>query len=849
MEKITYIFLFIIIILSIINIYFYEAEKELLYLNLTKEKDINFGALAHPINITFDYLYLPENKSYKYLNELIKMLENAKNILSNLILSTNNKYITNGKNISVYYNDKLLNIEKHNIITDIIIIPMIKKFIIRKINITFEADILQEYITKKIPPVGAFLYINDKTNFEQIFNDKNSKQIFLLKSLRALTDCIGLSLKYIIKSKKPKNNFFSTPIYLLTNSYSYKSILKLYNFIEKPIPQHKASINGEFYRGYWDKDSIVKDFRNEEINLNSDLSEVSMNLFNDMDNYLIADCDFHKYYYNNICYRADQKCMSKKEVRSLYLNFGINIEKENEIICYLSNTDNLKNNQCGIKYGHLLQDNVNFCPIFKKLSNKNPGIKEYEIPELKDIKNQTLNLLKPSEKCKNIFPRTIFFNYGNKTDIVKENISTETITFNATDKKYFVTYLTESEHYFNEYIDLFKSNGLIRSYYHNRIHNLFIKNFLEKELMGEIGLNKYQRVFQFSGNNIYYKKDELYSNYLYMKKVFPDSFNYMPLTYIYPKDKEIINVKFTNYEVNISDLWIVKPVDFCSGKGVHLFESLEKENNKKYIISKYIHHPHLIRGRKYDLRLYVLVTGFKPLRIYFNKDGLVRIAASKYSLNKNSINNKYIHLTNTAVNYDSKDYVYPKDVNDENANKWNLNTYKNYLKKQNIDVNSLFNKIKDIIIKAVISGERKIVNKISELNVANQSMFNLFGFDILIDHNSEPILLEINTKPFMYIYDRMDKIIKTNLFIDVLNIIGITPFSHEKNYKSFDRDIFYKNKILENVDYALCEISRPKGDFELIFPLKKNIRYYKKFFLIKPNEENILFWEEILKNE
>ena len=66
-------------------------------------------------------------------------------------------------------------------------------------------------------------------------------------------------------------------------------------------------------------------------------------------------------------------------------------------------------------------------------------------------------------------------------------------------------------------------------------------------------------------------------------------------------------------------------------------------------------------------------------------------------------------------------------------------------------------------------------------------MFNLFGFDILINDNLNPILLEVNTRPFMHIYDCMDKIIKTNLFIDALNIIGITPFSHERKYKSFTR--------------------------------------------------------------
>ena len=117
-------------------------------------------------------------------------------------------------------------------------------------------------------------------------------------------------------------------------------------------------------------------------------------------------------------------------------------------------------------------------------------------------------------------------------------------------------------------------------------------------------------------------------------------------------------------------------------------------------ITKYIRNINLIYNKKYDLRLYVLITGLKPLRIYFNRQGLVRIAAAEYSLNISSINNNFMHLTNTDINKHNKNYVYPKHANDECANIWNITTYQNYLNKNNTDWNSICNKIKDIIIKS-----------------------------------------------------------------------------------------------------------------------------------------------------
>lgn len=49
-------------------------------------------------------------------------------------------------------------------------------------------------------------------------------------------------------------------------------------------------------------------------------------------------------------------------------------------------------------------------------------------------------------------------------------------------------------------------------------------------------------------------------------------------------------------------------------------------------VRRYLHKPYLISGSKFDLRIYVYVTCYDPLRIYLFSDGLVRFASCKYVL-------------------------------------------------------------------------------------------------------------------------------------------------------------------------------------------------------------------------
>ena len=807
--------------------------------------------LYHPLQLHLDFSNLPKNKNSKSLQLLLK--ESSK-ILSKLIYTSNTKKINFSKKENLTCKKDISFKPISNSDIDIIIFPFFEKL---KKNQKFKIEFCSSH-KNKMPSV-LILNINQKLNFVLKKNKEDEKYKMILNLLQILSDCLGLDKYYLKKKKFFRNNFFETPFYLLSlNSTSFNSIQKLYNLTGEKIPEKNISKNGNFYLLKWDKNFIVKDFRNEKIEIKGDISESSMNLFNDIEFYSLNKFDYEYIIdsNNNInkrCLRVDQKCLNVTQLQNYYINYGLNQFKNNEIVCYLSNSENIKLNQCGIQYSYLIEEKLDFCPLIKKAIS-NPKIKNNQIPDLIYYHNQTLNLLTPSSKCRKPSPRTIFFKSFNNDKNLSNIYNIETITLNEKQKQFFVTYLTSDEIYFQNFVNILEKNGIIRSYYQNNEHNLYIKTFnqdffIKNNKNGKY-FNDFQKSYHFMGVETFFFKDLLYSNYMKMKEYFLE-YNYMPETYEYPKDESQIRKMFTNYELNLDNLWIVKPTNLCSGTGIHIFKSLqeeEKKGMKHFLISKYLENPHLINGKKYDLRIYVLITGFQPLRIYLYQEGLIRIAADEYKLNMNSINNKYSHLTNTAINVKNKKYKNPKNDTDESANKWNLNTYRKYLKKQNINIELLFDKIKDIIIKTLISGHKDIIKTTQNLKLNDINMFNLFGFDIFVNDKLDPFLLEVNTRPFLHEYNKYDKIIKSNLFVDSLNIVGMTLFSHNKKHINFDKVVNYANNEKKRVDDALCELTRPRGDYELIFPLKNNIDKYSKYFFYDKGNENEMFWKEIIKD-
>jgi hypothetical protein len=441
-------------------------------------------------------------------------------------------------------------------------------------------------------------------------------------------------------------------------------------------------------------------------------------------------------------------------------------------------------------------------------------------------------------------------------------------------------------------------------------------------------LSKHQKFNHFPCTYQLGRKDNLFKHFKYFKKLSPDLFNYIPSSYILPMD--IDNFE-SELKKNKKTVWIVKPVNMSRGRGIRLicgesdyqkiYNNSKKTKNKNnsnennlILISRYLDKPHLLNNKKYDLRIYVLVGSFTPLKIYLYYNGLVRFATEDYE--KGNYSNVFIHLTNYSINKKNPNYksnqknnkeiddleeIDEENEQEDDSSKWSLVEYKNYFKKDMNIFEKIWKQIEDIVIKTMLT---VIEDNCRELSGnKNNNLFELYGFDIFIDESYRAWLLEVNVNPSLHCTSPLDLSIKTDLIIDIFNLVGIPPYNHNnnediynfsneknnkennnkitemklplinKNNKGESNLINMKQKIEKNYNpndlrgkipeynheyykkmiktFQEEKMRAETTGFSLIFPKKENIEYYanilsKNNFV---NDANVVLWEHLLNNE
>ena len=704
--------------------------------------------------------------------------------------------------------------------------------------------------------------------------EENSKNEFQIIVIREILKILGFR-KEFFKQFFARNNFDEIPSYLIENSKSFQSYKKFLNLTGKNYEDNEFNPNTRFYRTFWSDKYGIRDIMSETIFGDMAITEITVNQLNELYLYTVNKCDIFKYQagfgQGFSCVRPQQDCIDINDLQNYFLEY--NIYNNYNVKCYLNTKENIKNRQCGIIYGNLVNKKLEyrFCPSYKQIKDTSLYLSMTPIPELDAYPSQTIKLIKNSKSCPSGYPRSIFFSvpssifdeFKKQTNIkelineinnINKDVQYDEITLSKKDKKYFVTYEAYDDYYSRESVwKVIQNSGVIRSFSHFNTHNLLIKN-PDKEELGEMGMiPTYQKIFSYQNFKIISHKDLTYLNYYNMRKKFPNDFDYMPETFAYPENKNLIEEKFNNYKLDENDLWLIKPKTGSLGEGISIFENLSKTPDV-YLLSKYISNPHLINKLKYDFRIYVLITGLAPLKLYLYKEGMVRFATEPYTIDKNHLNELYRHLTNVYINEKNKK-IYKKAVNadTDEGSKWSLQVYENYCKKNNINYNHIRKQMGDIAIKSIISVLDQFLDKIKENGTRDRNHFKLLGFDYLVDENLKVHLLEINDRPSLIMGDINDRKLKPQLVADCLNIVGIIPYSHDykDDFETYDKNYNNDNNIDEVEDVvnsSICELGRPRGRFELIFPLKENINYYKQF-IKREYKENSLLWKYILKNE
>ncbi|KAL1465231.1 hypothetical protein WDU94_004818 [Cyamophila willieti] len=286
-------------------------------------------------------------------------------------------------------------------------------------------------------------------------------------------------------------------------------------------------------------------------------------------------------------------------------------------------------------------------------------------------------------------------------------------------------------------------------------------------------LKESQKINHFPGTFQIGRKDRLWKNLLKcMMKYGDKEFGFSPRTYVLPGDDKLLRASWERNCGNIK--WIVKPPASARGLGIKVVHKWSQIPRKMpLVVQKYLDDPYLINDTKFDLRLYVLVTSFNPLRIYLYDNGLVRFASVKYSSNSETLQDRYMHLTNYSINKLSSSYTQNEDAEACQGHKWTLKSLWSYLEKERgVDVVALQDSIVDVVIKTMICGEHSI-NQLTKTNQQSRyCSYELFGIDILLDSKLKPWLLEVNISPSLHSASPLDLAVKGPMVQDLFNIVG-----------------------------------------------------------------------------
>ena len=474
----------------------------------------------------------------------------------------------------------------------------------------------------------------------------------------------------------------------------------------------------------------------------------------------------------------------------------------------LENQSNEKNKKTLEKLKKLIEEDE--LKFIKKYENLGKYFKEEEFIEEK--KKRTEFFKENSPKKNNIL-------YFVKEEQKNDYIENENINFEG---KYPL---------YRDYFGKIKLNEKIETKLLNNL-NCYSRDKERQKLMNRyIGTNTVIEIPEThsSGKNIWIIKAINLNRGMCIKIVN----SYKKMLYILNKFKEGVNYDFTSKNMDDLDnssankenktdksLDVKSPIYFC----------------EKIIIQKYIERPLLYKGRKCDMRVWVLVN--HNMKVYFFKEGHLKTCSISFDIDSK---NAFSHITNYSFQkYNEYFQKYEKgnEVPFHDFQKFIDEEYpeKNYKIKTN-----LYSQIKELV-----SISMKSVKE--QLNKNNNSyQFEIFGYDFMLDENFNLFLIEVNTNPGIEESSPWIQIIIPRMLDDALRLtidqLFYPGYDFSKNYKRDKKQNILK-EILDNFQKKIETDKKPLVTENIIS--NKNSEILEEKYRIKRNNTEIFNIQDLI---
>ncbi|MFI5297964.1 MAG: hypothetical protein ACHREM_07680 [Polyangiales bacterium] len=250
-------------------------------------------------------------------------------------------------------------------------------------------------------------------------------------------------------------------------------------------------------------------------------------------------------------------------------------------------------------------------------------------------------------------------------------------------------------------------------------------------------------------------------------------YSFAPRSFVFP---EAFDAWKATAAAEPETIWISKVGSSARGEGVTMVTDVAAvEPTPQLVLQEYVATPHLIDGYKYTLRVYVLVTSLDPLRVYVFPDGLTKLTTRKFTTDRASLGDRFIHLTNpTVLKHDP--------TADLESRRTTHHRYRELLRAEGHDDDRLFREIYRLAAKTILAVREPLLYVHDKQKLNPKGSFVLLGFDVLVDRDLRPWLIEVNLGPSLAVEaagasesGRAERDIKHRVVRDMLGVVGLVP--------------------------------------------------------------------------
>ncbi len=237
-------------------------------------------------------------------------------------------------------------------------------------------------------------------------------------------------------------------------------------------------------------------------------------------------------------------------------------------------------------------------------------------------------------------------------------------------------------------------------------------------------------------------------------------------------DTNDIELFKSQYDKN--KLYITKN-NYQRQEGIEIHSNLDSilgSKNKYLLVQELLQDPYLVSGRKINLRVYVLVIkdNYSNIKLNIYKDGFMYYTPELFEPSNSSFKknittgyiDRQIYVENPLTHMDFRKWL-------DNSNR-ELTSIEKYIKQTRPNI-----KLSDYIF-AQIYEQLGFIFKTYEDIVGTKTRgvcFQLYGVDVAINNQLNPLVMEINKGPDLTAKDGRDKNLKLNLCTDILKSVGL----------------------------------------------------------------------------